>query len=178
MADMFREIITKAVVAKGRKYTKATHKVICDEAISSVLGCWIINHHYEAKKKGNKIEIQGCFDVNVWVSYDDNSKTDVVTHNFLYTDIVHLKYRDADVFADDQIFARALKSPNCLDCQCTNDGKCILLNIEREFLAEIVGETKICVAVAENNFEEDWERVVDDAELSDIRTDFLKEIKE
>lgn len=178
MADLFREIITKAVVAKGRKYTKASHKMNCDDPISSVLGCWIINHHFEAKKKGNKVEIQGCFDVNVWVSYDDNSKTDVVTSSFIYTDLVTLKYRDAQVFADDQIFARAVKAPNCLECLCIDDGKCILLHVEREFIAEIVGETKLCVACADAAFDDDWERFVDDAELADIRADFLKEIKE
>ena len=54
----YREIITKAVVAKGRKFTKSNHTIKPLHNPSSILGCWIINHTYEAEKIGKKVEVQ------------------------------------------------------------------------------------------------------------------------
>ena len=42
-----REIVTRAVLAKGRKKIKLKETVLVDSDVSSVLGCWIINHKYE-----------------------------------------------------------------------------------------------------------------------------------
>ncbi len=90
----FREIITKAVVAKGRKYTQSKHSICPDHHPSSILGCWIINHKYEAKMVGRTVEITGTYDINVWYSYSDNTKTEVVTERVGYTDTIKLKHRD------------------------------------------------------------------------------------
>ena len=43
------------------------------------LGCWVINHSYEARKNGKHVEIEGFYDVNTWYSFDGNTKTEVVT---------------------------------------------------------------------------------------------------
>ena len=75
----FREIITKAVVGKGRKYTKSTHTCESNNEPTSILGCWVINHSYEARKNGKHVEIEGFYDVNTWYSFDGNTKTEVVT---------------------------------------------------------------------------------------------------
>src|SRR5690625_6833579 len=47
----YREIITKAVIGKGRKFTKENHSISPSHRPSSILGCWVINHLYNAKKK-------------------------------------------------------------------------------------------------------------------------------
>jgi hypothetical protein len=44
----YREIITKAVVAKGRKFTQSNHTISPAHSPTSILGCWIINHKYNA----------------------------------------------------------------------------------------------------------------------------------
>jgi len=41
-----REIVTKAVVAKGKKAMHITHNIQTTTNPYSVLGCWIINHDY------------------------------------------------------------------------------------------------------------------------------------
>lgn len=46
----YREIITKAVVAKGRKFTQCTNTISPEKKPSSILGGWIINHKYDAEK--------------------------------------------------------------------------------------------------------------------------------
>ena len=40
----YKEIVTKAVVGKGKKYYKNTYKVNTDSPVDTVLGCWVINH--------------------------------------------------------------------------------------------------------------------------------------
>lgn len=40
----YREIVTKAVVGKGRKYYKNVYDISVSDDVSNVLGCWIINH--------------------------------------------------------------------------------------------------------------------------------------
>jgi len=40
----FKEIVTKAVIGKGKKTTNLDHKIETDDNINTVLGCWVINH--------------------------------------------------------------------------------------------------------------------------------------
>jgi spore coat protein E len=174
----YREIITKAVVAKGRKFTQSTHTVSAQHRPTSILGCWIINHRYDAKKSDRNVEIHGYYDINVWYSYSDNTKTEVVTETVGYTDVVRLKYRDDDIINDDQeVMARVIQQPNCLECTISPNGNKVVVQVEREFIAEVIGETKVWVAVNPNASEEDDNDFdyddVDDAELEDLNPDLL-----
>ena len=45
-----REIVTRAVVAKGKKVFNLVEKINTFEKPYSILGCWIINHEFEASK--------------------------------------------------------------------------------------------------------------------------------
>ena len=55
----YREIVTKAVIAKGKKAFTSTHSVSVDNRPSTILGCWIINHNFNGIKNGNTITING-----------------------------------------------------------------------------------------------------------------------
>lgn len=176
----YREIITKAVVAKGRKYTQSKHTICPDHDPSSILGCWIINHKYEAKKVGKTVEIKGTYDINVWYSYCDNTKTEVVTDRVSYEDVVKLKHRDPGSFDDQEVIARVLQQPNCCEAVISQSGNKIIVHVEREFLVEVIGETKVCVAVSPGKCaskDDDWGMDLDD-EFKDINPDFLKEKKD
>jgi len=178
MSGQFREIITKAVVAKGRKFTKAAHRVKPDHCPSSILGCWIINHRYEAKKHGKKVEIEGSYDINIWYSYDDNTKTEVVTERVNYVEEIRLKYRNDEYYDDNEVIVKVVQQPNCVDCFISPCERHINVKVEREFLTEVIGETKLCVAIAHSHeCKEDhsWENEVDDEELAEIDTEFLTE---
>jgi spore coat protein E len=172
----YREIITKAVVAKGRKFTQSTHTVSAQHRPTSILGCWIINHRYEAKKCDRNVEINGHYDINVWYSYSDNTKTEVVTETVGYTDVVRLKYRDDDIINEDHdVIARVIQQPNCLECTISPNGNKIVVQVEREFIAEVIGETKVWVAVSPDAIgdDDDFDYDVDDEELEDLNPDLL-----
>ncbi|WP_062105006.1 outer spore coat protein CotE [Bacillus niameyensis] len=173
----FREIITKAVVAKGRKYTKANNAISPQHQPSSILGCWIINHKYEARKVGKKeVEVSGSFDMNVWYSHHDNTKTSVATERVDYRDLIKLHYRDPDCLDVRQVLANVLQQPNCIEAVISKKGNKILVTTEREFQVEVIGETKICVEVHHDKISEDddWEEELDSSELEEIDPDFLK----
>jgi spore coat protein E len=40
----YKEIVTKAVIGKGKKYFKNKYSVKSEVVPSTILGCWIINH--------------------------------------------------------------------------------------------------------------------------------------
>ncbi|WP_100399271.1 outer spore coat protein CotE [Bacillus sp. FJAT-44742] len=175
----YREIITKAVCGKGKKYSKEHHVVKTPHKPSSILGCWIINHKYEADRKGDSVEIAGFYDINIWYSYEDNTKTEVTTENVQYKEYVPLTMRDKEVMSDDfDVIARTIKQPNTLEASIGDKDREVRVEVEREFAAEIVGETKVCIQIhpdAEDHDYEDikWDEQVSDEELKEIDTDFL-----
>lgn len=173
----YREIYAKAVVGKGRKFTQSTHSISPAHKPTSVLGCWIINHDYEAKKSGNTVEVHGRFDVNLWYSHNDNTKTGVETVTETYVDVIKLKYRDDNHVGDEHdIVVKVLQAPNCLEASISPNGSKILVQCEREHLVEMIGETKVCVKVNPEGCHEDdhdWDADVDDEEFEDINPDFF-----
>lgn len=172
----YREIITKAVVAKGRKFTQSNHTISPAHHPTSILGCWIINHTYEAKKVGKTVEIHGRFDVNVWYSFNDNTKTEVVTERVSYTDVIKLKYRDHDCVDDQDVIARVIQQPNCVEAVISPNGNKIIVHVEREFVVEVIGETKIIVKTYPHDVhseDDEWGLDVDDEEFEDLNPDFL-----
>ncbi len=172
----YREIITKAVVAKGRKFTQSNHTIDPAHKPSSILGCWIINHKYEAEKRGKKVEIKGYYDINVWYSYKDNTQTEVVTDRVGYQETINLKYRDPDYIDDHDVIAKVLQQPNCVEAVISKKDHKIVVTVEKEFLVEVIGETKVCVELHPKDFlkqDDDWDLDVDDEEFEDLNPDFL-----
>ncbi|WLR52413.1 outer spore coat protein CotE [Bacillus tianshenii] len=174
----FREIITKAVCGKGRKFTQAKNTVTPSHNPTSILGCWIINHKYDAKKKGDCVEVDGRYDCNIWYSYSGNTKTEVVTETISYKDIVPLSSKDENCLVDDlEVIVRVLQQPNCLEATISPNGCKVIVQVEREFLAEVIGETKVCVKVypcaCEDEFDDIDESEITDEELDEIDTEFL-----
>ena len=53
----YKEIVTKAVLGKGKKTFVDSYSVVptCDP--TTVLGCWVINHNFTGKKVGDVITI-------------------------------------------------------------------------------------------------------------------------
>ncbi|QGQ46317.1 outer spore coat protein CotE [Metabacillus sediminilitoris] len=171
----YREIITKAVVAKGRKFSQCTHTISPSQKPASILGGWIINHNYDAQKNGNTVEVEGTYDINVWYSYNENTKTEVVTERVEYVDVIKLRYKD-DNFLDDEheVICKALQQPNCLEVTISPNGNKIIVQAEREHLAEVIGETKVCVHVNPDGYDdndEEWEEL--EEEFEDLNPEFL-----
>lgn len=167
----YKEIVTKAVVGKGKKYFKNTYTIEATNKPSTVLGCWVINNKFKGYKTGEQIGVDGSYDVNIWYSYEDDSKTTVINKQIKYNEIFNVKVKqNADLTGDTDIIVRALKQPTCTKVNIEDDGK-ITFDIEKELGVEIVGETKMKIAIEED--EEPWEDL--DNEVTD---EVEKEIEE
>ena len=77
----YKEIVTKAIIAKGKKTFVNESSILVNNNPSTVLGCWIINHNFNGVRRNNQIIIDGSFDINIWYSYDNDTKTEVVKEN-------------------------------------------------------------------------------------------------
>ena len=145
----YREIITKAVCGRGRRLVKTTNYVTPSHKPTSILGCWVINHLYHAKKKSKDIvEVHGTYDINIWYSFNDNTKTEVVSEKINYCDEIELNKRDEHSFSEDEeVIAKVIQQPNCLQCKIEEQGNKIAVEVEREFVVKVIGETKVKVRV-------------------------------
>ena len=157
---LYKEIVTKAVIGKGKKYFKNSYTLTPTDQPTTVLGCWVINHQFKGYKTGDKIGVDGSYDVNIWYFFVFDSKTTVVNKKIEYNDLFNVKTKaSADLSGDTDIIVRTLKQPNCVKVNIEDDGT-ISFDIEKELGVEIVGETKVKISVEED--EEPWEEVEDE----------------
>ena len=160
-----KEIVTKAVIGKGKKIFRSSHKVEALELPTTVLGCWVINHSYSATINNDIVKINGSFDVNIWYAYDNDTKTSVVTKKVEYEDEVRVKIEEEKVISDEyDIIVRKLKDPSCEDIEI-KDGS-IVFNLVREFGVDVIGETKMMIDSID--FEEKWEEIEEESEPEEV----------
>lgn len=168
----YKEIVTKAVIAKGKKNSTNKFTLETEEVPNTILGCWVINHTFNGTNLGNKVLVSGSFDVNVWYSYDNDSKTAVSTQKFNYSDTMRLNVDD--VSSSNEVIVKSIQQPTVSDVSI-KDG-IVNLNINKELGIEIVGDTKIKVPVEE--LDDDYVELTDDEEVSKeidkVDTDYLK----
>ena len=55
----YKEIVTKAVIGKGKKYFKNKYSVKSEVVPSTILGCWIINHKFKGYVQGDDVVVDG-----------------------------------------------------------------------------------------------------------------------
>lgn len=176
-----REIITKAVCGKGRKFSQVSHTVVPPHAPTSILGAWIINNQYEAQKAGESVEVVGTYDINIWYSYDKNTKTDVAKETVSYVDTVPLSYLDKKhrgITAE--VSALATQEPNCIEAVVSSSGTGVVIRVEREFKVELVAETKVRVIVSPYALDDedknlDFDAAADDGDYEDLDPDLLED---
>lgn len=169
---MFKEIVTKAVIGKGKKDFKNSYNLLVDNNANTILGCWVINHNFNGYVSGDKVNIDGNFDVNIWYSYDNDKKTQVATKNVSYSETVGIKTKAGTTLSGSDIIVRALKQPSCSNVTIKDD--VIEFDIEKELGIEVVNDTKVKVAIEED--EEPWDTIEDDEEDTDKKID--EEVKE
>ena len=136
-----------------------------------------MSHKFKGYKTNEKIGVSGSYDVNIWYSYDNDSKTTVVNKNISYNDLFNVKLKEnADLSSDTDIIVRTLKQPSCSSVNI--NGKSITFDIEKELGVEVVGETKVKIAIEED--EEPWDEIEDELtekeeeEIDKVNDEFIK----
>jgi len=160
----YKEIVTKAVIGKGKKTFTSTNTIKPEVNPTTILGCWVINHNFKGYKENDKIKIDGSYDINIWYSYDGNTKTDVVRKTDSYQEIVQLNKKEEIEGENEEIIVRSLKQPTVIQADI-NDGT-ILYTIEKELGIELVGNTKVKIVVDDKD-DDDWD-LLDDEKVETI----------
>ena len=176
----YREIVTKAVIAKGKKLFTTNNTVKVDKNPSTILGCWVINHNFNGVKSGDNISINGSYDVNIWYSFDGDTKTNVINKKINYSVCESVRTRsDSSITDDTEVIVRSLKQPSCVKVDI--DGNNINYTIEKELGIELVGDIK--VKIETNNEEDPWDEIVEESKVEEeekkideeVNEDFIKE---
>ena len=173
----YKEIVTKAVIGKGKKVFTNTNSKSVENTPSTILGCWVINHQFQGKKQGDSIIIDGSYDVNIWYSYDNDTKTEVFKDRNTYQEIVNVRRREDADGDQEEIIVRSLKQPNCVKVDI--DGNNIVYTIEKELGIELVGDLKVKILIDEE--EEPWDEIIEDPEKleeqidSEVNENFINE---
>ena len=179
MFNNYKEIVTKTVIGKCKKTTNATYIIECENMPNTILGCWIINHSFNGTNNNGKVNINGSFDINVWYSYDNDSKTSVCVRTFNYSDIMNVPLKnEGKLDSTSEIIVNALKQPTVSDA-IIKDGK-VSLKVSKELGVEVIGNATMKVAVEDDY--DDYEEIYDDnsadelnINVDDLNEDYLKE---
>lgn len=173
----YKEIVTKAVIGKGKKVFTTTNEKKVENHPSTILGCWVINHSFKGERKNNSIVINGEYDVNIWYSYDNDTKTEVLKEKNTYKEVVNVRRREDVDNEDEEIIVRSLKQPSCVKVDI--DGDNIVYTIEKELGIELVGDLKVKIQIDEE--EDPWDEIVEDPDKveqeieEEVSEDFIKE---
>lgn len=169
----YKEIVTKTVIGKGKKYFKNKYSIELDETPSTILGCWIINNKFNGLMNGDNAVVSGSYDVNIWYSLDNNTKTNVVNKTINYNEDINIKSKiDAD-YDEADIIVKTIKQPECTNATIT--GNTINFDIEKEIGIEVASDEKIKILTEDE--EDDWQDLND--KLDDETNDAIdREIQE
>lgn len=150
---MYKEIVTKAVIGKGKKTFRNKYEAITTDRIDTVLGCWVINHTMNGVNENGKVRITGSFDVNIWYSYDNNTKTSVEARKISYTEVVNVRLKEnSSLTNDSEIIITSLKNPTVIDVSSRNN--IINYEIEKELGIEIIGDAKVMIQIVDDGFDD------------------------
>lgn len=166
----YKEIVTKAVVGKGKKSFISEHSISPTIIPTTILGCWVINHNFNGVKSNDEVIVNGSYDVNIWYSKENNTSTEVIKDTVNYSERIKVKMNGDNYDGNEEIIVRSLKQPTCNKAEIVN-GK-IIYNVEKELAAEVVGDAKIRVGINEDEIEE-WDD--DEIENETITTENLEQ---
>ena len=124
----------------------------------------VITHTFNGINNNGKVVINGAYDVNVWYSYDNNTKTNVLVNRFNYQDTMNIKISEKGEFNNSSdIIVRSLNQPSVTDVNVKDNS--VNLTVHKEMGAEIIGDAKVKVSV-EDEFD-DYEELEDDASVDE-----------
>ncbi len=169
----YKEIVTKAVIGKGKKYFKNNYSIESEITPSTILGCWIINHKFNGNLENDEAVVNGSFDINIWYSSDNNTKTNVIKDTISYKDIINIKSKIDANLNDSEILVKVLRQPECSNVKI--DGNMINFEIEKELGIEVVGDTKVKILTEEDD--DEWQ-VFDDKLDENISEQIDNEVNE
>jgi len=163
---LYKEIVTKAVIGKGKKQFTDNLSLQVTNNPNTILGCWVINHNFSGTFLNGTVTINGSYDINIWYSYDNDTKTEVLKDTKNYTETINVQGVNSDT-ENEEVIIRSLSGPSCSKAEIA--GNTINCTIDKTLGIELVGDTKVRI----NTLDEvdDWEEIMDSDATIDKRID-------
>ena len=144
---MYREILTKAIIAKGEKEIVDDFIINFNNKISKVLGCFVINHKHNVYLNDQKIFIKGSYEANLWFSHSDNTCCELIKKTYEFDDEIPFNFtlEKSNLSNKNDLIDYEITSPSCIEFRYDNND--LIGKIIRKYQVDIVGETKIKIKV-------------------------------
>ena len=149
---MLKEIVTKAVVNKGKIINNNEIYFDVKDNINKVIGCWIINHNYLSVVEKEKVYASGYYDVHIWYAIDNSSDTKILKNTIEYRDEFAMENSRIDQ-ENSEYKIYCLEYPSCVKLQLL-DNK-ILVNVKKSLAVDVIGESKLLVQVSDGYVKEE-----------------------
>ena len=162
---LYKEIVTKAVIGKGKKQFTDNLSLQVTNNPNTILGCWVINHNFSGTFSNGVVTINGSYDINIWYSYDNDTKTEVLKDTKNYTETINVQ--GTDDTENEEVIIRSLSGPSCSKAEV--NGNIVNCIIDKTLGIELVGDTKVRI----NTLDEvdDWEEIMDSDNAINERID-------
>lgn len=146
---MRREIVAKAILQRINKTYEQT-VIINDLQGEKVLGCWMLQPSLRIKEEeGERIEVEGSFDVNAWIGIEELSSTKCVIEKQNFQDKL-TKPEISEEISEVKTYFR--RKPSC-DKAWVEKGKLYFL-VQYSIVIEWIGDTKMYVEVMNDEIDE------------------------
>ena len=144
----YKEIVTKAVIGKGKKTYRKKYVIDTDNTPNTVLGCWVINHGFTATLDQDCVVINGDFEINIWYAYDEDSNTELHKEKISYSELVPFKMKKGEELTFKQeLKAYCTNYPSCTELKIKDEK--LYLKIKKDFIVDAIGEAVIKVQLSD-----------------------------
>ena len=144
----YQEILTKAVVGKGKITCENEYILESKLKPTKVLGCWVINHNVLPLLKEEKVYVEGDYEVHIWYAYDEDKNTELHKEKISYSEQVPFKMKKGEELTFKQeLKAYCTNYPSCTELKIKDEKLC--LKIKKDFIVDAIGEAVIKVQLSD-----------------------------
>lgn len=142
---MYRDIIVKTMIGKGKYLGYETKTLSLPEAASKTLGCWIINHQYTTEESKKNVVIKGQYDIQLWYATDNDQKTNVYNETIPFFGQCQMSWRKLKTIDDDIFFkVHVIKYPSAIG-MALKDDHMVEIKIESDYIIDAFASAIVTV---------------------------------
>ncbi|MBR3891318.1 MAG: outer spore coat protein CotE [Bacilli bacterium] len=143
---MLREILTRAVVSKGKLKSTNVEKIELKKEANKVIGCWVINSNFLNIVENSKVYLEGSFDVHVWYAINQDKDTLIEKKTITYKEEVEFVEKFNTDEAEYKVYC--LEYPHCVELNLEENQA--VIKVDKEYSIDAIGETTLMVDVNES----------------------------
>lgn len=136
----------------------------------------VITHNFSGTVSNQNVIITGSYDINIWYSYDNDSKTEVLKQTKNYSETINIQGVNENI-NNEEVIIRSLSGPSCVKAEI--DGNNINCTIDKVLGIELVGDTKVRINALDEI--DDWDEIMEsDDEINkkideEVNEDYLSD---